>query len=246
MMNVRKLLPAETLTPCGHIASLGLPSEDFIELADIVFAMARINRFGGWWKSPVTVLNHTFLVYELTKVLETEASLSRRDEENAGQLLACYALLHDAHEAYLGDQTRPIEWLDRSNVRRDLKSKYDCVIFERAGLPQTPPRWITETIYRCDEWAAEIEADRCLVHGRSGWASQARSTGPAPNKWFGRQGSNRPYEEWHFFDLWMQVAPAEGKVWALAGLQRFKEVCPDLLLVGDDWLADQMAKSGGF
>ncbi len=78
------------------------------------------------------------------------------------------------------------------------------------------------------------------MHGRSGWASEGRLTGPVPNRY-----SNRRYEEWHFFDLWMQVAPAEGKVWAIRGLQRIKEVCPDLHLVGDDWLAKEMAKSGG-
>ncbi len=133
-MNVRKLLPAETLTPCGHIAALGRPSEHFIELADIVFAMARINRFGGWWKSPVTVLNHTFLVYELTKGIGNGSFFVAQRRENAGQLLACYALLHDAHEAYLGDQTRPVEWLDSSGIRQSLKSKYDCIIFELAAF----------------------------------------------------------------------------------------------------------------
>lgn len=246
MTEGRTLLPSGILTPCGHVVSLWGPKYEGIELADIVYALARTHRFGGWWKTPMTVLNHTFLVYYLSQEVESEASLFLREEENAGQLLACYCLLHDAHEAYLGDQTRPMERLNKCNTRNDLKRAFDEQIFELAGLPAVPPRWIQEVVYRCDEWAARIEADRCLVRGVTGWPDAHKGVGPIPPRWWDRQRSIPPYKEWHFFDLWMEVATKQGREWAIRGLQRIKEVCPGLYLVDDDWLAKEIAKSTGF
>lgn len=66
-----------------------------IDIADIACSLAQTNRFNGHCIRPYSVAEHSLLV----------AGLAEREGKSALVQLAC--LLHDAHEAYTGDQSTP-------------------------------------------------------------------------------------------------------------------------------------------
>jgi len=75
-------------------------SFDYLEpgpfrLEDIANALAKINRFNGHTVLPYSVAEHSVLVAKLAE---------NAGEEHQVQLAA---LMHDAHEAYIGDFARP-------------------------------------------------------------------------------------------------------------------------------------------
>lgn len=65
---------------------------------DIAHALAQINRFNGHTTRPYSVAEHSLLVTDIA---------ASRGASRAVQL-AC--LLHDAHEAYVGDMHSPAKW----------------------------------------------------------------------------------------------------------------------------------------
>ncbi|ATQ67792.1 MULTISPECIES: hypothetical protein [Methylosinus] len=103
---------------------------DFRAVAD---TLAQINRFAGNADKPISVAMHTLIVCDAAEPTDRP-----------------YALLHDAHEAHLGDITTPVaEALeaiarhageDTNAVRRalrSLKDRHDAAFLRAAGLP--PP-----------------------------------------------------------------------------------------------------------
>lgn len=82
-------------TASGRDLLLSRP--DAICIEDIAAHLAKINRFNGATSDPYSVAQHSALVQRL-------AALSGGDA--ATQL---WALLHDAHEAYLGDMPTPVQ-----------------------------------------------------------------------------------------------------------------------------------------
>lgn len=70
---------------------------EMVELRDITMSLARINRYYGHTSTPMSVLEHSWLV---AKVVE---------ERGAPPEVVLGALLHDAKEAYIGDIATPIK-----------------------------------------------------------------------------------------------------------------------------------------
>lgn len=91
----------ETQTHSGKRVSLLTPDPLTIDIRDIACALSRINRFNGATSLPLNVAAHSLAVMR---------ELERRKASPEVLLLG---LLHDAHEAYIGDITNP--------VRRALK-----------------------------------------------------------------------------------------------------------------------------
>lgn len=80
-----------------HLAGHGqLANAPRIE--EMAHALAQINRFTGHAKRPYSVAEHSLLV----------ATIAASEGATAEQQLA--ALLHDAHEAYVGDMASPAKW----------------------------------------------------------------------------------------------------------------------------------------
>ena len=75
----------------GELVDLIAPDWRTIRLEDIARGLAQTNRFCGQSRRPICVAEHSLVV----------ALLARPG-------LGLAALLHDAHEAYLGDWTRPV------------------------------------------------------------------------------------------------------------------------------------------
>lgn len=78
--------------PSGKIIDLNNPRPEDITIEDIAYSLARILRFNGHLKHQISVARHSCLVADLVP-----------------EYLALPALLHDAHEAYLGDIVRPVK-----------------------------------------------------------------------------------------------------------------------------------------
>ena len=97
-------------TSSGGVFHLKDPNPDEVSIFDIAESLSKLSRFNGQLPSFYSVAQHSCLVMEL---LPQDAKP--------------YGLLHDAHEAYIGDMTRPV-----SNL---LKQKFGCHVL--SGLKQT-------------------------------------------------------------------------------------------------------------
>lgn len=88
------------MTPFLRTASgrdLILARPDAISIEDIAAHLAKINRFNGATAEPYSVAQHSCMV----------ASILHQFGHDAATCL--WGLLHDAHEAYLGDLTTPVQ-----------------------------------------------------------------------------------------------------------------------------------------
>ena len=93
-----------TQTACSRAVDLLAPQPEQILLADIARALSRIPRFNGATHGDVafSVASHSLLVAEL-------AAVSHVPEEDNLPTLRLAAMLHDAHEAYMGDLVSPMK-----------------------------------------------------------------------------------------------------------------------------------------
>jgi hypothetical protein len=85
-------------TASGREIDLGRLEIDHtsITVRDIATHLSRINRFNGATTFPYSVAQHSVLVVRIVEHMK------------GSPIEAFIALLHDAHEAYMGDITRPV------------------------------------------------------------------------------------------------------------------------------------------
>lgn len=118
------------------------PHPDEISLTDIAGQLAKVNRFGGATREPYSVAQHCVEV-----------------AQNVPARWRAYALLHDAHEAYIGDRLTPIKWAMREVQPRGvdpftlLEDQFDAAIHARFGLAWPMP----------EEGAAAVKAADLLL-----------------------------------------------------------------------------------
>lgn len=133
------------LTYSGVVFDLIKPKAEDVRFDDIVIPFARIGRFNEHLADRVTLLQHSLLVADLV-----------------GYKARPYALLHDAHEAYIGDITTPVvQALDTANYGTAnavaaLKYRIDCAIYGAFGL-SFPDDDILDEIKDADLMALAIE-----------------------------------------------------------------------------------------
>ena len=116
-------------TPFGIIDLLN-PKESDVNIFFIAQTLSRIPRFNG--------LTGDYGTYSVAQhcVIGADAMYKATGDKE----LALSFLLHDAHEAFLGDITRPVQKCFGSDFCSQLeskKSKWDEVIYQTFGL--TPP-----------------------------------------------------------------------------------------------------------
>jgi 5'-deoxynucleotidase YfbR-like HD superfamily hydrolase len=115
-------------TASGAAVDLLNPDPATIHPDDIVTALTRLVRFNGHTVVPYTVAQHSVLVARLTLTLALQAG---RGAVSSWPL----ALLHDAHEAYMGDIVNPVLWLPGLKTETAaLKARLDTAIHRRFGL----------------------------------------------------------------------------------------------------------------
>ncbi len=144
-------------TTTGKRFEILAPTADMIDISDIATSLAKIPRWIGKTHLPYSVAQHSVWVsYRVT------------------QLAAPFALLHDAHEAYVNDISSPLKaalrQVSRANgIERDLLDEIvepiDAVIFRKFGLPWPVPPHIRIAVKYADMQALSTEKrDLCVPH----------------------------------------------------------------------------------
>jgi len=160
-------------TSTGRAFDLLNPTPEMVDLkVDVPEALARIPRFNGHIMSgPYSVAQHC--------VIGADAIMARTRDK----ALAAAFLLHDAHEAYLGDITTPVQealamHLDdlRPGVggamhmmMHHAKARIDAAIYAAAGIAWPLPLATRQIIKQTDLTMLRTERDLLL--------------GPSPTPW---------------------------------------------------------------
>lgn len=149
--------------PDGGVMDLADPDQSEVHFLEIAETLAKTARFGGRNRGPkLSVAQHCVMGAE---ALVNEASNIERAEGTA-QTIAAYFLLHDAHEAFIGDFQKPVvdeiarrlDGIILSHVPRrgagaelrtaiaEFKAAWDEPIYRKAGL--LPPSKIDAAMQR--------------------------------------------------------------------------------------------------
>jgi hypothetical protein len=143
------------------------PRPEDVVPEDVAWALARAPRFTGHTlgdvDEPYTVAQHSFLV-----------SAGAEPPPSADPAAFRFAaLLHDAHEGYMGDLSTPLAWaLGRDQVA-DLKAAIQLVIHRALGLPTILPSSWTAAIRVADRRA--LATERRDLMAPADWSDAFRS-----------------------------------------------------------------------
>ena len=153
-------------TYSGKDVSLSDPQPVSIEIRDIACSLSRINRFNGATRLPLNVADHSLNVVRWLAM------------SKASPFVQLLGLLHDAHEAYIGDITEPMrreisEWAGRSIVEQ-IAGRLDKAIRLAFDLGETVDSRMLDRVQLADRAVAAAEW-RDLMDGPSPIAAQ-----PAP------------------------------------------------------------------
>lgn len=150
-----------------------------VDFREIACALAQINRFTGHAMQPVSVGFHTLIACDL-----------------APESLKPWVLLHDAHEARLGDTATPMKEATEAmaerlfgpigvdvirTVRRDLEHAHDSAIHYAAGLP-LPTAMQRTAIKLADVRALLTERRDYLAPAERPWGVESLGLEPNPRK----------------------------------------------------------------
>jgi len=125
--------PTQLRVLSGALLDLAAPDWELISLADIAHALSVLPRWNGMRRRQISVLEHSLSVWQA-----------------APQGLKLEALLHDAHEAYTGDITRPMQlaiaWLapDGARAIKRIQHRLDVAIARRVLFDGAPPWTVVE------------------------------------------------------------------------------------------------------
>ena len=108
------------ITATGREQNLAVPGE--VPIEEIAHALAQVNRFGGHCCRPYSVAEHSLLV----------ANIMEHDFQGSPSLVLA-ALMHDAHEAMVGDMVSPAKCIVGGGWAR-YEAGWEIAIREQFGL----------------------------------------------------------------------------------------------------------------
>ena len=131
----------------GKIVDLANPSDYDVDINHIAIALSRQCRFNGNTRKFYSVAQHSLYV----------ASLLPED-------IKIYGLLHDAHEAFLGDITTPLAnalGLAAQEAINNLKDQWDEAIYNGLNIDKPNDR-TKELVRNADHQALIYEANNLM------------------------------------------------------------------------------------
>ena len=124
------------------------PRPDQVCLEDIAHSLAMVYRFGGHCREFYSVAQHSVHVAEYIG----EAAISVDATTATRNTVMALALLHDAHEAYIGDVVQPMKLIVDL---RGIDEKIQAAVHEHFWL--VPEPWHLAAIKRADRTALATE-----------------------------------------------------------------------------------------
>ena len=151
----------------GGAVDLLSPQPGQILLVDIAHALSRIPRFNGHTKGPLAwnVAQHSLLV----------ESLLPGDADPVTRLLA---LLHDAHEAYIGDIPSPVK-AALQGLTPIVAAGLDRAVQAAFALPE-PSEAQATAIWGADMLALRVERDALMASPPRDWLPLPEPPDPLP------------------------------------------------------------------
>ena len=145
-------------TASGRVWPLIHPTPEHVHWPDVAEALAKLCRFNGHTTQFYSVAQHSVLVADM---LPPEARP--------------YGLVHDGHEAFIGDNTRPMKEalarLGAGSALEVLAEAADRAIFAAAGLAHPMPRPVAELVKRADLRLLATERRDVMADPRRSWAT---------------------------------------------------------------------------
>ena len=194
----------------GSTVELTHPVEHQVDFRLIADELAGVYRWNGSSYSDISVAFHTLIVCEA-----------------APDAVKPYALLHDAHEARIGDMIRPVQRMYEDiaselggesgyhlqrKIIAEARRRHDSVIYRAAGLP-FPSADILAAVKLADNMALATERRDFLRPCELRWDKELEAITPlsrvyrAPkNKW---EPAEELYRKFQQYLPVLQVRPAE-------------------------------------
>ena len=163
--------------PDGSLMNLAVPTEADVHWQTLGNALSKIARFNGIYSClAYSVAQHS--------VMGADALIN----ETGDPVLAGYFLLHDAHEAWIGDHSRPatelladalfrmhglpVHWVH--NAVNEIKARLDQPIYHKAGLTPVLPQNVRDMDERM------LQAETLALFGSTGYRNLAGRKMPMP------------------------------------------------------------------
>lgn len=142
------------------------PVPEHVDMGEVAESLAKLCRFNGHCQTFYSVAQHSVLVADIL-----ESSGAANPLTTDGSRLLLYGLLHDAHEAYLGDFTTPVKQalgMACPGMGTELKriaAGIDAAIFTAAGLDSQMPEAVANLVHEADLVALATERRDLLSDG---------------------------------------------------------------------------------
>jgi len=147
------------LTATGATLDLRHPQAADVSTLDIAHSLALTNRFTGHTSRPYSVAEHSLLVEEIMA----------REYGPLPPAALLAGLVHDAHEAYLGDISTPLKQALGAWKLEDIEGPLWHAVQYHFGTT-TASRDYASIIKRCDLMALAMERRDLLPPGGPQWA----------------------------------------------------------------------------
>lgn len=164
-------------TYSGKLINLEAPQAESICMSDISWGLSCERRFGNQSPVFISVAQHSVLVGAIAARL-FETRLAMPDAYILGWKAG---LLHDAHEAYIGDMTRPFKHAVCSispqafQTLKRIAQQLDNVIFKALGM--NADIMAHELIHQADNMALCLEAEHWCRWDITGWEEKQDCSG---------------------------------------------------------------------
>lgn len=159
--------------PTGNIIDLHNPGAYKFNIQEIALLLSKVSRFNGWGAD---VANHSLYVARFLQFI------------TGNPHIALLGLLHDAHEAYIGDIATPVKHL----LDKPVKSLERCLqrailwhlnAMDERGFGAEPLIKLVDLIAMREELDAIVKARGYKLDNQGVWTEALREAAPFRSDW---------------------------------------------------------------